>query len=120
MSSNHPHPLQAEDATIVAKAVIRIADSLNFSGRELAAIIGAADDKTYISALVSNGSVSENAVLFVQLHSLLTGIVGCNAGAASSWLRSYNAALEARPIEMIQSSAGLKVVLNYLEIYHSR
>jgi len=77
-------------------ALRRIAAWLNLTDQELGAIVGVANCKSYIAALKSSEAASENAVLLIQLHSLLTDIVRDDAKAAPSWLKSYNVALGAR------------------------
>lgn len=106
--------LQARHAKIVAKALNRIATRLNFSSQQLGAIVGAADVETCLMHRELGEAALENALLLVQLHSLLTGIGGDGADAAASWLKSYNVALEACPIELAQQRAGLKRVVDYL------
>ncbi|MEZ0171138.1 antitoxin Xre/MbcA/ParS toxin-binding domain-containing protein [Microvirga sp. TS319] len=115
MSANSRNCLMVEDATIIAKALTRIAAWLDLSNQDLRAIIGVVDGNTVIASLASNEAASTNALLLIQLHVLLTGIVGGDAGAAGSWLKSYNVALEARPLELMQQRTGLKRVADYLE-----
>ncbi|WP_407666823.1 antitoxin Xre/MbcA/ParS toxin-binding domain-containing protein [Microvirga roseola] len=83
--------------------------------QELCAIIGAADDNSVLDTLASNETVSTNALLLIRLHSLLTGLAGGNAGAAASWLKSYNVILDARPLELMHQPVGIKRVVDYLE-----
>jgi len=63
---------------------------------------GAADDETPIAALKTSEAASENALLLIRLHSLLTGIIGDDAKVAASWLKSYHVALDARPLELME------------------
>ncbi|MEZ0169509.1 antitoxin Xre/MbcA/ParS toxin-binding domain-containing protein [Microvirga sp. TS319] len=104
-----------EDATIITKALTRLAAWLDLSNQDLRAIIGGADNETVIASLASNEAALTNTLLLIQLHFLLTAIVGGDAGAAASWLKSYNVVLEARPLELMQQHTGLKRVADYLE-----
>ncbi len=114
MIDNGHYRMEAGDATIVAKALIRASTWLGLSRQEVGAILGAEDASTYATVLESDEAASKQALLLIHLHALLTNIVGSDGNAAASWLRSHNIALEARPLELIQSSIGLERVVDYL------
>jgi len=116
----HPPVSSAESGAVIAKAAIRAADQLKISAETLAAIIGVSE--LTISRLRRDGSGLEPgmkpfelAVLFVQLFRVLDAIVGGDEEAAASWLVSSNSTLNAPPIEMLQTVAGLVDVIAYLD-----
>jgi transcriptional regulator with XRE-family HTH domain len=110
----------AESGAVVTKAAIRAADQLKISSETLAAIIGVSE--VTISRIRRGGSALEPgtkpfelAVLFVQLFRSLDAIVGGDDEIAASWLASANIPLNARPIEKLQTVAGLVDVIAYLD-----
>ncbi len=120
MPGQHPPVSSAESGAIVTKAAIRAADQLKISAETLAAIIGV--NEVTISRIRRGGSAFEPgtkpfelAVLFVQLFSALDAIVGGDEEVVISWLVSPNTALDARPIEKLQTVAGLVGVIAYLD-----
>jgi transcriptional regulator with XRE-family HTH domain len=108
------------DSAIVSKAAIRAAERLGVSQRDLAMIIGVSEStvsriKTGDFPLDRDPKAFELSLLFIRLYRSLDAIVGGDAKAAASWLRSYNTALETRPIDAIQSITGLMNVIEYLD-----
>jgi hypothetical protein len=57
----------------------------------------------------------ELAVLFVRLYRSLDAIVGGDETVARSWLRNSNSALNGKPVEKIQTVAGLVDAIQYLD-----
>jgi hypothetical protein len=115
----HPE-VEGNEAAIVTKAVTRASDNLNIPNRILGSIIGLSESTvsrmkkgTY---LLNRAEKSfELSVLFVRMYRSLTAIVGGDDIIAQSWLANYNTALQANPIERIQSVNGLMDVINYLD-----
>jgi transcriptional regulator with XRE-family HTH domain len=108
------------DSAIVSKAAIRAAERLGVSQRDLGMIIGVSEStvsrlKTGDFPLDRDPKAFELSLLFIRLYRSLDAIVGGEAKAAASWLRSYNTALETRPIDAIQSITGLMNVIEYLD-----
>lgn len=108
------------DGAIVAKAAIRAAERLGVSQRDLGTIIGVSEAtvsriKTGDFPLHRDPKAFELSLLFIRLYRSLDAIVGGDAKAAASWLKSYNTALDVRPIEAIQSITGLMNVIGYLD-----
>lgn len=51
----------------------------------------------------------------------LSGLFGTDLASARAWLREENIDLEARPVDLIESSSnGLETVCNYLSSYQHR
>jgi len=117
-----PHSPVSPEASgaVAAKAAIRAADQLKISAETLAAIIGVSE---FAISRIRQGSSGlepgtkpfELAVLFVQFFRSLDAIVGGDDEVAASWLVSPNVALDARPIEKLQTVAGLVDVIGYLD-----
>jgi len=55
------------------------------------------------------------ALLLVRLYRSLDALVGGNDGQRQAWMMSYNRALNARPIDLITSAAGLTRTVDYLD-----
>jgi transcriptional regulator with XRE-family HTH domain len=117
------HPVAASeprDGVIVSKAAIRAAERLGVSQRDLGTIIGVSEStvsrmKTGDFPLDRDPKAFELSLLFIRLYRSLDAIVGGDAKAAASWLKSYNTALETRPIEAVQTITGLLNVIEYLD-----
>jgi transcriptional regulator with XRE-family HTH domain len=108
------------DGAIVSKAAIRAAERLRVSQRDLGSIIGVSEStvsriKTGDFPLDRDPKAFELSLLFVRLYRSLDAIVGGDTDAAASWLKSFNIALDARPIDAIQSITGLMNVIGYLD-----
>ncbi|MFC1457392.1 antitoxin Xre/MbcA/ParS toxin-binding domain-containing protein [Microvirga arabica] len=110
----------SQDAAIVSKAAVRAAERLDIPGRIFAAIIGVSEAtvsrmKTGEFALDRDRNAFQLSLLFVRLYRSLDAIVGGNAAAAASWFKSHNTALDARPVDAVQSISGLVHVIDYLD-----
>jgi len=57
----------------------------------------------------------EMAQLFLRMFRSLDSIVGSDDVAAQSWLTTENTALHGRPIDLIQTVAGLVSTASYLD-----
>jgi Protein of unknown function (DUF2384) len=109
-----------EAARVVTTAVIRAAKRLRLSGRAVAAIIGVSEPT--VSRMRSGGfqfapgsKPFELAVLFASLFRSLDTMVGGEDALAAQWLVTSNSALQAKPIDLIQSFNGLMDVIAYLD-----
>ena len=110
----------SQDAAIVSKAAVRAAERLNLPGRIFAAIIGVSEAtvsrmKTGEFALDRDRNAFQLSLLFVRLYRSLDAVVGGDAASAASWFKSHNTALDARPIDAVQSISGLVHVIDYLD-----
>lgn len=110
---------------VVSKAVVRAADVLKLSGRQLAEIIGVSP--ATVSRLRSEGyrlepgtKPFELAVLFVRLYRALDAVTGGDDGVAAAWLLADNLALGAVPAARIRTVAGLLDVIAYLDARRAR
>lgn len=107
-------------ANVVTKALVRAADSLGLTGRDLAGILGVSEPTVSRMRrgdyrLEEGSKAFELAVLFLRLFRSLDAITGGDVAVASAWLRNENLALGGRPLEQIATIAGLTRGLAYLD-----
>jgi uncharacterized protein (DUF2384 family) len=105
---------------VVTKAVLRAAERLAVTARVLAVVIGVSEAtvsrmKRGEFALEPGTKPFELAVLLVRLFRSLDAITGGDEKVAARWLTSPNLALDARPIEKLQTVSGLVDVIAYLD-----
>lgn len=117
MPVSQPSPAPS-DASVVAKAALRAAERLGVTSRSLARILGVSE--ATVSRLRKGGVPLERkpfelAVEFVRLYRSLDALVGGDDAVASAWLKNHNTALNARPIDLIETVAGLAHVIQYLD-----
>jgi uncharacterized protein (DUF2384 family) len=108
------------DSAILSKAAVRAADRLDVSSRTLARIIGVSEASVSRLRkgeyrLDKNQKPFELAVLFVRLYRSLDALTGGDEAVARAWLANGNTALDAAPIDLIQSVSGLTHVIHYLD-----
>lgn len=109
-----------EAGTVVTKAVIRAAEQLAVPGRILGNVIGVSEAsvsrmKRGEFGLEPGTKPFELGVLFVRLFRSLDAIAGGDGKVASHWLSHPNTALDAQPIEKLQTVSGLIDVIAYLD-----
>ncbi|TCT05512.1 uncharacterized protein DUF2384 [Aquabacter spiritensis] len=118
------HPLataaRPDPGPVVTKAVLRAADRLRVSARVLATIIGVSEAtvsrmKRGTFGLEPGTKPFELGVLFLRVFRSLDAIVGGDESVAADWLVNANIALDARPIEKLQTVSGLVDVVTYLD-----
>lgn len=105
---------------VLTKAAIRAASRLRVAASVLGKILGVSDAtisrmKHGRFTLEPGTKPFELGVLFVRLFRSLDAIVGGDDQVAAAWLGNPNTALEARPIDKIQTVAGLVDVIAYLD-----
>lgn len=114
-----------EAARVVTTAVIRAADRLRLPGRVLAAIIGVSEPtvsrmRSGAFQLTPGSKPFELGVLFARLYRSLDTMVGGEDALAAQWLVTPNTALQAKPLDLIQSIKGLLDVIAYLDARRAR
>ena len=113
-------PPKASEAAVVNKAVLRAAGRLGLSNRNLARVVGLSEASV---SRMGKGAFSfapddkafELGLLFVRLFRSLDSIVGGDEAVARAWLRGDNAALDGKPLDLIETVPGLVNVLAYLD-----
>lgn len=120
--SIHERPVPAEQAesAAVMKAVLRAAVRLDVTAKCLSKIIGVSEPtvsrmKKGEFTLEPGTKPFELAVLFIRLFRSLDAIVGGDETVARAWLKNENIALDGRPLDKIQTVAGLSDVIAYLD-----
>jgi uncharacterized protein (DUF2384 family) len=108
------------NSQLVAKSVVRAAEKLDVSNRALARILGVSDAtvsrmKKGEYPLETSQKPFQLAVLFVRLYRSLDALTGGDDEVSAKWLSNPNTALDAAPIDLIQSVSGLMNVINYLD-----
>ena len=113
-------PALAAEGQVLGKAVARAAERLDLTARALGAVIGLSEPT--VSRLRRGAFVLERgtkpfelAVLLVRFYRSLDAIVGGEDALARAWLRSDNAALGGKPVELIRSVTGLVDAIAYLD-----
>ena len=109
-----------DEGRVLAKAALRAADHLGVKAKTLGSVIGLSEPTVSRlkrgEFLLERGTKPfELAVLFVRLYRSLDAIVGGDETVARAWLRNENTALDGKPIEKIQTVAGLVDAIAYLD-----
>ena len=116
-----PAICQEQRDTILTKALLRLAETYEIKGKDLAQIIGISESS--VSRLMQkHGLIPEHkkegelALLLIRLYRSLSALVGDDPEKAKLWLSSSNEYFsESPPIERIKSIEGLLEVVNYLD-----
>ena len=109
-----------ERARVMTMAVMRAAEKLGLSGKDLAAILGVSEPtisrmRREAFRLEEGSKAFELGVLFVRLFRSLDAITGGDGKTAHAWLCNENRALGGRPLDQIKTIAGLTHGLAYLD-----
>jgi hypothetical protein len=120
MAQKAPLKAVTAEASVVTKAALRAAERLSLRSVALARIVGVSEPTVsrmrkgeYV--LEPGQKPFELAVLFVRLYRSLDAIVGGNDAVAADWIKNKNTVLDATPLELIQTVAGLTDVIAYLD-----
>jgi len=118
-------PALASDSAVLSKAVVRAAQLLGFTQRDVAAALGLSEATTsrlYAGKYQLSRERAhewELARLFVRLFRSLDALWG-HEDSAHQWLGSENRALGARPKTLVRSVEGLVRVVAYLDAARGR
>lgn len=120
MPISHQFARNAEAGAVLTKAVLRAADRLGLSGRQLAEIVGVSEPtvsgwRRGESLLEQGSKPFELAALLVRTFRSLDAITGGDEVVARRWLAAPNTALAARPVERMAQVQGLVDVTTYLD-----
>jgi hypothetical protein len=116
-----PRPESApKESSVITRATLRAAERLRIKNNALAKIVGLSEPT--VSRMrkdeyfLERGNKSfELAILFVRFYRSLDAIVGGDDKVAGDWIRNKNTALNAIPLELIQTVAGLVNAIEYLD-----
>src|SRR5919198_5752183 len=105
---------------VLTKALLRAAELLGLSSAVLARVLGVSEAS--VSRLSAGARTvdpqskeGELALLLVRVYRSLDALVGTDAAQRHVWLHGHNRALNGRPIDLIQRTAGLVNVVAYLD-----
>ncbi len=109
-----------ERARVMTMAVVRAAEKLGLSGKDMALILGVSEPTVSRMRkdefrLEEGTKPFELGALFVRLFRSLDAITGGDSKVAHAWLRNDNRALGGRPLDQIKTIAGLTHGLAYLD-----
>jgi transcriptional regulator with XRE-family HTH domain len=109
-----------ERARVITMAVLRAAEALGLTGKELSRVLGVSEPSVTRMRrgdyrIDEQSKTFELAALFVRFFRSLDAITAGDAEAARRWLRNENLALGGIPAAKIQSIAGLTHGLAYLD-----
>jgi hypothetical protein len=112
--------IRPDAAAVASKALIRAADLLGLSAKELSPVVGLSEAS--LSRLKRGdgmvrlaGKPYELALLFIRLYRSLDAIMGGDDEASRRWIRAENTALGGKPLSRIRTIDGLANVLAYLD-----
>jgi uncharacterized protein (DUF2384 family) len=109
-----------KESGVITKATLKAAERLALKNNVLARIVGVSEPTVTRMRkgeyfLERGQKAFELAILFVRFYRSLDAIVGGSDAVAADWLRNKNTALDATPLELIQTVAGLTNVIQYLD-----
>ncbi|KDA02252.1 antitoxin Xre/MbcA/ParS toxin-binding domain-containing protein [Hyphomonas oceanitis] len=109
-----------ERARVMTMAVVRAAEKLGLSGKDLATILGISEPTVSRMRkdeyrLEEGSKAFELGALFVRLFRSLDAITGGDTQVSNAWLRNENRALGGRPLDQIKTITGLTHGLAYLD-----
>jgi uncharacterized protein (DUF2384 family) len=120
LAQSGPEP---SESAVLTKAVTRAASLLSLTQRQVGLALGLSGP-TVSRLFAGKYALSRNrakewelGVLLVRLFRSLDAIWG-HEDTARTWLRTYNSALAAAPIDLLASATGLIRVVDYLD--HAR
>ena len=105
---------------VLTKALLRAAERLGLSGRQLAGIVGISEAtvsrlKRGEATLEAGTKPFELATFLVRVFRSLDAITGGDEAVARVWMTAVNTALGARPVEQMTTIQGLVDVTTYLD-----
>lgn len=125
MQAHDPHNGMHEKKAILSKALIRLAEHLALSRRELCHILGLSE--ATLSRLFEGKKLidphskeGELTILLIRLYRSLEALFGGNMIQCRLWLRSQNHHLGFPPIDLIQSITGLAKTVIYLDAIRAK
>lgn len=121
MRTNAQHKTETPSkTTVVSKALLRSAELLGLTAKELSNIVGLSEPslsrlKRNLDGSPLTGKSYELALLFIRLYRSLDAIVGGDDATARQWIRTDNTMLGGKPLNRIKTIDGLTHVLAYLD-----
>jgi hypothetical protein len=115
-----PSAAKPDAGAVASKALLRAADLLGLSARDVSAVIGLSEAtlsrlKRGGEAVRLTGKPYELALLFIRLYRSLDAIMGGDDAASRRWMHADNLALGGVPASRIRTVDGLANVVAYLD-----
>jgi hypothetical protein len=113
-----------DPASVVAKAILSVAERWGLTHRQLAAIIGLSEAS--VSRLQRGRGVTpdskegELALMLLRVYRSLDALVGGDDAKARAWLQAMNHHVGGVPAERIRTVEGLVDVVQYLDAMRGR
>ena len=109
-----------DQAIVLTKAIINLANFYSLTGKHLHDIIGISEStvtrlhqgKKLLSPDTKEGQI---ALLLVRVYRNLQSLMGGDHHKALLWLKSENLYFGAQPLDQMTTIPGLVAVLNYLD-----
>ena len=118
-------PHKPDPTTVAAKALLRAAELLDMSARDVSGVIGLSEAS--VSRLKHEGGTTrlagkayELALLFIRLYRSLDALMGGDDAKSRAWLHAHNDHLRGVPAERIRTVEGLVDVVQYLDAMRGR
>jgi uncharacterized protein (DUF2384 family) len=115
----------ASEGEILSEAIGRVAGFWKLTNVEVGRILGVSGPTA--SRLRSGGYALERgmkpfelAQYLLRLFRSLDALMGSDDEAAGRWLRTANADLEGRPVDLIQTLPGLVAVADYVDGFRAQ
>ena len=120
MTRRHKLAPAPDRNAVLTKAMLRAAERLGLSGRQLAETVGVSEAtvsrlKRGEATLEAGSKPFELAALLVRAFRSLDAITGGDEAVARVWITATNSALGARPVERMATIQGLVDVTTYLD-----
>jgi hypothetical protein len=120
MKNQQSNKVALTRGVVLTKAMMRAADRLGISGKQLSDVIGLSEAqisrmKNGQAALSEASKPFELSTLLVRVFRSLDAIVGGDESATKLWMTSPNTALNGCPIDRMISVQGLADVVTYLD-----
>jgi transcriptional regulator with XRE-family HTH domain len=103
---------------VLTRAVLRAAERLDLSQRDLAVVLGVSPStlsRLGRRPLDPQSKEGELAILFVRLYRSLDALLDGDGAKARAWLAAPNHHLGGTPAELIRTVTGLVHVIEYLD-----
>lgn len=113
-----PDAVQA--GAVLAKATARASALLGMTGVALSRTLGVSEPTVSRilrgeKAIAPTSKEGELALLLVRVYRSLDALVGTDDQKRRLWMSTYNTALGAAPMQLVQKVEGLVATLNYLD-----
>ena len=115
----------SREGQVLSSAVTRIAAFWALTNAEVGRVLGlsgptASRLRSGAYRLERGAKPFELAQFLLRLFRSLDALMGSDDDAASRWLRTTNADLGGRPIDLIQTVQGLVAVADYVDAFRAR